>query len=129
MRRFRGESEHAVSRRTLFRFRLYVAGEAQNSAQAVANLTALCRAHLPDRHAIEVVDVFREPARALADGILMTPTLVRLAPSPVRRIIGTLSRTQTVLQALGLGTPAAITREDHWQHIDRHRNRPKAVAA
>ena len=86
-----------------FKFRLYVAGDAQNSAQAVANLTALCRAYLKDRHAIEVVNVFREPKRALADGILMTPTLVKLAPSPApKRIVGTLSQTQPVLQALGL---------------------------
>lgn len=91
-----------MSRRTVFRFRLYVAGEAQNSAQAVANLNALCRMHLPDRHHIEVVDVFREPKRALADGIFMTPTLVKLAPSPGCRIVGTLSQMQPVLQALGL---------------------------
>jgi circadian clock protein KaiB len=86
----------------MFRFRLYVAGDTHNSAQAVANLTALCRARLPDRHHIEIVDVFREPKRALAEGILMTPTLVKLAPSPVRRIIGTLSQTEPVLVALGL---------------------------
>jgi circadian clock protein KaiB len=91
----------------MFKFRLYVAGDALNSAQALANLGALCRAHLPDRHEIEVVDVFREPKRALADGILMTPTLLKLAPSPARRIVGTLSRTQPVLQVLGLDTIAA----------------------
>jgi circadian clock protein KaiB len=90
-----------------FKFRLYVAGDAQNSAQAVANLTALCKAYLKDRHAIEVVNVFKEPKRALSDGILMTPTLVKLAPSPApTKIIGTLSQTQPVLQALGLHTPA-----------------------
>ena len=93
-----------MSRRAVFKFRLYVAGEAQNSAEAVANLTALCRMHLHDRHVIEVVDVFREPKRALADGIFMTPTLVKLSPPPVRRIVGTLSQTQPVLQALGLQT-------------------------
>lgn len=90
----------------MFKFRLYVADDALNSAQARANLSALCRAHLAGRHEIEVVDVYREPKRALADGIFMTPTLVRLAPSPVRRIVGTLSQTQTVLQALGLETVA-----------------------
>ena len=37
-----------------------------------------------------------------ADGIFMTPTLVKLAPSPTRRIVGTLSQTQPVMQALGL---------------------------
>jgi circadian clock protein KaiB len=91
----------------MFKFRLYVAGDTPNSGQALANLTALCRAHLPDRHDIEVVDVFREPKRALTDGILMTPTLLKLAPSPGRRIVGTLSQMQTVLQALGLATVAA----------------------
>jgi circadian clock protein KaiB len=32
----------------------------------------------------------------------MTPTLVKLAPQPVKRIVGTLRQTRTVLQALGL---------------------------
>lgn len=96
-----------MSRHAKFRFRLYVAGDAQNSAQAVANLTALCRAYLRDRHSIEVVNVFREPKRARADGIFMTPTLVKLAPSPApRRIVGTLSQTLPVLQTLGLETHA-----------------------
>ncbi|MCK9202501.1 MAG: circadian clock KaiB family protein [Gallionella sp.] len=91
-----------MSRRALFKFRLYVAGDAPNSTQAIANLAAFCRAHLPDRYEVEIVDVFREPKRALAEGIFMTPTLVVLTPPPVRRIVGTLSHTQTVLQALGL---------------------------
>lgn len=94
-----------MSRLPVFKFRLYVADSAQNGALALANLRALCQAHLPGRHEIEVVDVFRQPRRALADGIFMTPTLVRLLPLPARRIVGTLSQTDTVLQALGL--PAA----------------------
>lgn len=96
-----------MNRRGIFRFRLYVAGDAQNSSQAIANLTSLCRAYLPDRHEIEIVDVFRDPQRALADGIFMTPTLVKLMPSPVRRIVGNLSQAEPVLQALGLETVAA----------------------
>jgi circadian clock protein KaiB len=96
-----------MSRRARFRFRLYVAGNAQNSAQARANLAALCRDHLLGRHEIEVVDVFREPQRALADGILMTPTLVKLAPGPVERVVGTLSQKLPLLRALGLEGVAA----------------------
>lgn len=96
-----------MSRRALFKFRLYVAGDAPNSAQAIGNLAAFCRAHLAERYEIEVIDVFREPKRALAEGIFMTPTLVVLTPPPVRRIVGTLSHTQTVLLALGLQDLAA----------------------
>jgi circadian clock protein KaiB len=91
-----------MTRRDRYKFRLYVAPNVQNSVLAIANLAALCRSYLPDRHDIEIVDVQKEPRRALADGILMTPTLVKLAPSPARRIVGSLSQTRPLLQALGL---------------------------
>lgn len=91
-----------LKRRQMFRFRLYIAGDTRNSAEALANLSLLCRTHLPDRHEVEVVNVFDDPQRALADGILMTPTLVKLAPSPIRKIVGTLSQTRRVLETLGL---------------------------
>ena len=96
-----------MSRRTQFTFRLFVAGDAPNSVRAVANLAAFCRDHLADRYEIEIVDVFREPKRALAEGIFMTPTLIALTPPPVRKIVGTLSQTQTVLLTLGLLDSAA----------------------
>lgn len=92
----------APSNPELYIFRLYVAGDAANSTQALANLKSLCLAHLPQRHQIEVVDVFRQPDRALADGIFLTPTLLRLAPAPLRRIVGTLSNAQIVVHAMGL---------------------------
>lgn len=91
-----------MSQRPQFSFRLFVAGDAPNSVMAVANLTAFCRDHLADRSEIEIIDVFREPTCALAEGIFMTPTLVISAPPPVSRIVGTLSQLQTVLQTLGL---------------------------
>jgi circadian clock protein KaiB len=87
-----------------FKFRLYVADRTPNSALAMANLTALCRTHLPGRHEIEIVDVLRRPERAMADGVFMTPALVKITPSPVIRLIGTLTRTEATLQALGLET-------------------------
>lgn len=85
-----------------YKFRLYVAADALNSAQAQANLMALCRSYVPERYEVELVDVFKEPQRALTDGIFLTPTLVRLAPLPVRRIVGTLSQTALVVRAMNL---------------------------
>ncbi len=101
------KSESAMNRPAVFKFRLYVAGDALNSVQAIANLTAFCHAHLADRHKIEIVDVFQDPKRALAEGIFMTPTLIKLAPPPTRRIVGTLSQTRVILVALGLEAGAA----------------------
>jgi circadian clock protein KaiB len=88
------------------RFRVYVAGHTLNSSKAIANLNAICREYLAKRHEIEVVDVFKHPERALADRIMMTPTLMRLAPLPAVRIVGSLSDTAVVLEALQLGTDA-----------------------
>jgi len=73
-----------------------------NSAHALGNLQALCRSRLSGRHSIEVIDVFNEPERALRDGIFMTPTLLKMAPGPPGKVVGTLSDTATVVQALHL---------------------------
>jgi circadian clock protein KaiB len=91
-----------MTRRSTYKFRLYVADDTINSAQATANLHALCKTHLPGRHEIDIVDVFKDPQRAILEGIRMTPTLLRLAPLPIRRIVGTLVDTQRVLETLGL---------------------------
>ena len=96
-----------MSRQPMFKFRLYVAGQAPNSAHAISNLRAFCKAHLKDRFAVEVVDVFREPKRALLDAIFMTPTLLVLAPPPIRRVVGTLSEAGTL--HLTLGVPPVTT--------------------
>lgn len=82
--------------------RLYVAGEAPNSAAALANLRSLVGARLNGQHRLEVVDVLADPDRALEDGVLLTPTLVRVAPLPGRRVVGDLSDTPALLRALGL---------------------------
>ena len=93
----------------VFTFRLYITGDAPNSLQAIANLQKICDTHLPDRHDIEIIDVLRDPKRALSEEIYMTPTLVTDSPYPGHRIVGTLSNTEPILQILGLG--AAQRRE------------------
>jgi len=96
-----------MNRQPKFKFRLYVAGNTPNSAQALTNLTAICHSYLPRRHEIEVVDVFKEPERALTATILMTPTLVKVAPLPEVRIVGTLSQESVVVQACGMAKSPA----------------------
>ena len=84
--------------------RLYIAGDAPNSSEAQANLAAILERHFPDGCELEVVDFLQQPQRALRDGVIVTPTLVKLGPPPVRKIIGTLRETPQVLAALGLAS-------------------------
>jgi circadian clock protein KaiB len=87
---------------TVVVMRLYIANSAPNSVQAVANLEAICREHLKDAFRLEVIDVLEFPQRALADGILVTPSLAKVSPAPETRVIGNLSDTAGVLRALGV---------------------------
>jgi hypothetical protein len=44
----------------------------RSSARAMANLSAICKNHLPDNHQIEIVDLLQDPRRVLSDKILAT---------------------------------------------------------
>ena len=81
--------------------RLYVAGQAPNSVLAIANAKAICEGHYLPGYKLEIVDLMEHPLRALQDGIVVTPTLVRVSPKPARRVIGTLADQKQVLLALG----------------------------
>ncbi|MEO7937403.1 MAG: circadian clock KaiB family protein, partial [Burkholderiaceae bacterium] len=83
-------------------FRLYIADHSLNSAPARANLSLLCQEHFAGRYDIDVVDVFTEPERALADGVFMTPTLVRLAPLPLRTVAGPLRDRHATMEAFAI---------------------------
>lgn len=87
---------------TVVALRLYVAGKAPNSVKAIANLEAMCREHFKEGYKLEIVDVCEHPTRALAEGVLVTPSLTKLSPSPLSRVIGNLSDTGSVLAALGV---------------------------
>ena len=79
---------------------LYIAGSALNSLRALTNLEAICKEYFPGRYQIEIVDIFEDPSRALADKVLVTPTLAKAAPAPPIRLVGDLSEKQIVLLAL-----------------------------
>jgi len=87
---------------TIVELRLYIADSAPNSVQAIANLEAICKEHLHDNFRLEVIDVLEYPQRAMADGILVTPSLNKISPSPAAKIVGNLSDKSSVLRALGI---------------------------
>src|SRR5688572_16804659 len=101
-------SSRSASRRTgemgermeVLKLRLYVAGNAPNSLRAVANAKAICAEHFPAAYELEIVDLLQDPKRALADGVIVTPTLLKLSPGPVQRLIGTLNDRDHVVLAL-----------------------------
>jgi len=84
------------------RLRLYVAGSTPRSLRAIHNLKHICETELAGRYELEVVDIYKEPKRALEDQIIAIPTLIKCAPGAVRRLIGDLSEIAAVRRGLEL---------------------------
>jgi circadian clock protein KaiB len=85
--------------------RLYVTDATPKSARAIVNARRILEEHLPGRYTLEIRNIGEHAAAAAADQIVAAPTLLRLAPLPVRRIIGDLSDAARVLK--GLEVPKA----------------------
>jgi circadian clock protein KaiB len=84
------------------RLRLYVAGDAPNSQQARHNLDELLKTMGKDAYELEVIDCLADPVRTLTDGIVVTPTLLKVAPEPRRTVIGTLGDADSLRRTIGL---------------------------
>lgn len=88
-----------------FAFQIYVAGGTARARRAVGNLRELCQAHAGEDFELEVIDVLRHPDRAEEERILATPTVIKLAPPPRRRVVGDLSEAGLAAIALDLADP------------------------
>ena len=84
-----------------FSLRLYITGQTPRSKRAIANLRRICE-ELGGEYEVEVIDVLERPQLAEDEKILATPTVIKVLPPPVRRVIGDLSNTEQVLIGLDL---------------------------
>lgn len=82
--------------------KLYVAGNTPNSVRALKTLKTILEKEFKGVYALKVIDVLKNPQLAEEDKILATPTLSKVLPPPVRKIIGDLSDREKVLIGLDL---------------------------
>lgn len=92
-----------------YQFQLYITGTSPRSTQAVANLRALCEEHLAGNYDLEVIDLYQEPSRASGGQIIASPTLVKMLPRPLLRMVGNLANREQLLIKLDLARPG----DDH----------------
>lgn len=82
--------------------KLYVAGNTPNSIRALRTLRNILEQEFQGVYTLKVIDVLKNPQLAEEDKILATPTLSKILPPPVRKIIGDLSDREKVLIGLDL---------------------------
>lgn len=82
--------------------KLYISGNTPNSVKALNSLRNILEQDFKGVYALKVIDVLKNPQLAEEDKIIATPTLSKVLPPPVRKIIGDLSDRQKVLVSLDL---------------------------
>ncbi|MBS42011.1 MAG: hypothetical protein CMH83_02300 [Nocardioides sp.] len=103
---------------TTSRLRLFVAGSTPRAARAVDAVQDLVRMLGPGM-LVEVVDVLERPDLAEQFGVVATPLLVREEPRPIRRVVGDLSDSTRLAQALDVTVPPEHDDHPTQQEDDR----------
>ncbi|AFY62169.1 KaiB domain-containing protein [Synechococcus sp. PCC 6312] len=79
-----------------YTLRLYVSGHSIATAQTLKTLHGLLPQCLAAPYTLKIVDVTRQPELAESDQVTATPTLVRVSPPPLRRLVGKLDDLATL---------------------------------
>jgi circadian clock protein KaiB len=80
--------------------RLFVSGNSALTERTLQTLHQLLEKSLGHPYTLKVVDVFKHPEQAEVDQISATPTLIKVWPKPVRRIVGALDDVDKILRLL-----------------------------
>ncbi|MBD1862299.1 MULTISPECIES: circadian clock KaiB family protein [Trichocoleus] len=81
--------------------RLFVSGHSAATERTLQTLHELLENSLHHPYTLKVIDILKHPEQAETDQVSATPTLVRVWPHPVRRIVGELDNVNRILQVLG----------------------------
>ena len=82
-------------------FKLYALNN-DESRKLLARLKDILAGELKDNYEIEVVDPLNDNARSENEAIFILPVLIKISPSPSKRVIGDLSDKYKVLSGLGI---------------------------
>ena len=81
---------------------LFVTGSTPKSLRAIRNIRALCEERLDGRYELKVIDIYQHPEQVKPEQIVVTPTLIKKLPLPLRILIGDLSNKDRLLLALDI---------------------------
>lgn len=84
------------------RLRLYVVGSTPASSRAIVNTRRFCEEHLAGSYDLDVIDISLDPSVAATAQVIAAPTLVRELPPPVRRFVGDMSDTASLMAGFDL---------------------------
>ena len=87
---------------TKYILRLYILEDTKGSEKALTNLKTLLDGEFSNQYSLEIIDLLQNPQLAEEDKIFATPTVVKVLPGPIRKVVGDLANKQKVLVGLDL---------------------------
>lgn len=80
--------------------RLFISGDRASAEQTLSSIHQLLEQDLDSPYTLKVIDIDKHPQQAAIHQITVTPTLVRVFPKPVKRIVGKLDDIQRILNII-----------------------------
>jgi circadian clock protein KaiB len=81
---------------------LYVTGMSPGSLKAIENLKSICEKYLRGKYHLKITDILKYPETMYENDLIASPTLIKRAPAPVKKLIGDMSNREKVLKLLSI---------------------------
>jgi circadian clock protein KaiB len=95
-------SRKSAASKKMYRLRLFVTGQTPRSASSLQNLKTVCDEYLVGKFELEVIDIYQQPELAREAQIIAAPTLIKMLPLPLRKLVGDLSNRKQVMIGLDI---------------------------
>ncbi|MEN9520479.1 MAG: hypothetical protein RLZZ381_3067 [Cyanobacteriota bacterium] len=83
-----------------YNLRLFISSQNDSAEKTLSNLHQLLEERLTHPYNLKVIDIAKNPEQAVMHQVLTTPTLIRVSPGPIKRIVGQLDDISRVLQII-----------------------------
>jgi len=82
----------------MYEFKLYITGLNDQLEQSIDELKKVLKKYLKDSFKLNIIDVAQIPEETESEDIFMTPTLVKVLPEPKKKVIGDISKIETIIE-------------------------------
>ena len=83
-----------------YNLRLFISSDNSGAEKTLNNIHQLLEAGLINPYTLKVIDIAKNPEQAALHRVITTPTLIRISPQPVKRIVGQLDDIPRVLNII-----------------------------
>ncbi|MEL6788116.1 MAG: circadian clock KaiB family protein [Cyanobacteria bacterium J06607_15] len=83
-----------------YKLHLFISSESSHAEQTLNHIHQLLEEGLSSHYTLKVIDVAKNPEQALIHQIITTPTLIRVLPKPIKRIVGQLDDISRILNLI-----------------------------